>query len=62
MNIEIKDLNDKEVIVSKEDLFNFIDEIHGYLDQIEELNEEIDDLNEMILAQKEVISKIANIK
>lgn len=62
MNIDIKYLNDKEVVVSKQDLFNFIDEIHGYFDQIEELHEEIDDLNEMILAQKEIIAKIASIK
>jgi hypothetical protein len=48
MSFEIRDLNDKEVAISKNDLFNILDEMQ--------------ELREMILAQKEVISKIANIK
>ena len=62
MNIETRDLNNKEIVISKNDLFNLLDEIQDHLDHVEELNEIIDDLNEIILAQKEVIRKIVNIK
>jgi hypothetical protein len=48
MSFEIRDLNDKEVVISKNNLFDLLDEIQ--------------ELREMIFAQKEVISKLANIK
>jgi hypothetical protein len=48
MNIEVKDINDKEVVISKDDLSNLLNKIN--------------DLNEMIFAQKEVIKKIIEFK
>lgn len=48
MDIKIRDLNEIEVAISKNDLLDILDEIQ--------------ELRDMVFTQKEIISKIANIK